>query len=417
MIYISLVIALICLLVGKLIIRDMLHPANLFSLVWVSYIMLTVLAGDMFYDISVLGSFVFSVGNICFVIASVAMYYYFKGVNRFINFNHYNYRKEKRFEWSMWIGLAVVVISLPFYWDKIQALAGGSEQFWIAVRYNSIENVAESQTRFDLLDNVVPFTYIMSVLSVWEYDGTSKKRLFMVASIVACLTFNIMDAGRSGVATLFLSVIGIYWLKRGYIPKKVALISGVLFMVFFSAVAIMVGKGNVESDRSIAENIPALADNFMHYAASGLPAFDIAATHPERVPPTWDPFRTIKIHLNKFGAGFHVDNLHAEFVDVGPNRITNVYTLYFSYFGSYGWIGLILFTMLISIYSSLIYRYAKMGSPHAVMQFAIVFSGISLSGFNEGFMLNIDPIIKSFLVTVIIYGMPVSLQKLVGSRA
>src|SRR5260370_16455677 len=91
---------------------------------------------------------------------------------------------------------------------------------------------------------------------------------------------------------------------------------------------------------------------------------------------------------NSLGANVTPAPKHPDFTNVSLHEFTNVYTIYFSYFKDYGWIGTIILMFVMGAMLTLLYKRAMRGKPIATILFGhlgfsvIVLSIVAENGFS-----------------------------------
>jgi oligosaccharide repeat unit polymerase len=303
------------------------------------------------------------------------------------------------------ICLAVLVFSIPFYWQYIQGLADsyGGVEFWIAVRLQSIET--ETASSFNLVGNLLPFSIIIALLMMYEDDGTQQRRLRTWIAGGLSFVMNFLTAGRAGATLLVLALIGTYWVRKRGLGWKFIAVSVSSLMIVLVMLAVLVGKGGASVENDVAENVPAVAESLQVYALGGIVGFDAILQRSNAIPETWPIYRNFVQVANKLGAGFEILPLHAEFLSIGPGvaSITNVYTMYFSYLPSFGFAGCSLIVLVLGFVCSYVYWAARRLGPAATVLYALFFNAVLISPYNEQFFLGLNLILKAIIFTSLVY--------------
>src|SRR5262249_4527918 len=150
---------------------------------------------------------------------------------------------------------------------------------------------------------VVIFSNLVAILAFCERERYRK--LWLIA-ISAAIGLNFMTGGRAGFTILCFSLLGIDWFKTRRIRWKAIIIIFLVFVTTFTAIAIYVGKGEANVDRSLIENVKPVAQGFVLYAAGGLVAFDRVVREPGIVPHNWILYRSFLEILNRLGVSVEV---------------------------------------------------------------------------------------------------------------
>jgi oligosaccharide repeat unit polymerase len=106
---------------------------------------------------------------------------------------------------------------------------------------------------------------------------------------------------------------------------------------------------------------------------------------------------------NNFGAHYQVPSVHATYVTVGPGLVTNTYTIYFSYFTAFGWLGTALAMGLLGAVTTAVFRRAASGSPFFAMLFGVLAQRLVMSFHSEQFLIGINPFLKAVLFFALVF--------------
>ena len=202
---------------------------------------------------------------------------------------------------------------------------------------------------------------------------------------------------------LILSLLGISWIKSKRINWKQLTILAVSFVFVFTSIAVALQKGYVNRDATLAENLPAIIESFQWYAVGGIVAFDQIFHDPQKIPHAWDIDRVFKQAANKLGARFYIPSMNAEFVDIGPEIDTNVYTCYFGYFPEFGLFGTTIIMMFLGAALTWVFKVAYRGDPRAQILYGFLLSCIVLSEFNETFFYGLNFLLKAIILCYVAY--------------
>ncbi len=307
---------------------------------------------------------------------------------------------------SLDVLLLLLLFALPFYIKRLLDLASGTAiaDFWMGIHSRLTDySTEEGSHTVSLLDNCVVLSLVVAMVACREDDGTRPRRLRVILATTIALAYALLRGERAGAIILLLSLLAISWMRGRKIKWKFLLVVTSAFFAVFIAIAFLLEKGYVERDAALRENIPALVEQVEWYAAGGLVAFDQVFHDPKKIPPVWGIDRNFRQAANKLGANFQVPSLHADFVDIGPEMFTNVYTLYFAYFPDFGMCGVTLIVLILGCTSSYVYQLATHGNPIAQVVFGILFADIALSGFTDGFFLGLNFLAKTLLFTYLLY--------------
>jgi oligosaccharide repeat unit polymerase len=386
--------------------RSLLYPPAYFAFAWTGFLLLLALSGSMFYPISAptllfyfAGAFFFSVGGLCSTfLTDVSM----KAEPAPLE----SFETTRAVRRVMLDGLLLsVIIAIPLYYRWLKQLVGVAEgSFLAAVRANLLfYSDTEAVRKFSLLDNFVAVSIPLTLLMFLENDGTLSRKLRVWIAAVAALTINVLSGGRAGAITLLLSLVALSWIVNRRLNWRLLAAAGVMFVLLFSFIAIALEKGTTRRDASLMENVPTIVEGFQWYAVGGIVGFDQVYHNPTIIPASWDLRKPFAGIANKLGQRVETKSLHAAYLMVGPRKPDNVYTMYFAYVPLLGSAGTLFLMTCLGFVLALIHRYAAARAPEALVLFAFCLAGLTLSGFNESILLAVNPLVKAFLLTALLY--------------
>ncbi|MGH9720012.1 MAG: O-antigen polymerase [Bryobacteraceae bacterium] len=393
--------------------HSLLYPPALYATLWSLFLLALFLSGNTFYPISgdtmtvyLVGAVAFSVGGL--LIHKRGMSSTQTGVNR-------------RFV-SMVLngGLLLLVVALPFYWEYIQELAAASlsPDFWYGVRVESIarsEEWSKKSLSALLLENISAGGILFALGAVADGARTRWQKIRLALLVTIALAYQLMMAASSAAVFMALAIIGIDAMRRRRLRIKAILVGSLILAVSFSAVAIYLNKGATRSDASLLENVGSLVELFEWYALGGVVSFDRVVQQPGSIPAAWSIWRVFMQTANKFGAGFDVQPLHAEYTMISPTMESNVYTIYFAYYPEYGLLGVMAIMVFLGAALTWIYRRAAAGNPKSILLYGLALAGMALSGFNEQFFITLNFWFKALVFGLVLYRLPAFFRRTANS--
>lgn len=388
--------------------KSVLYPPVMFSLVWAFSLLLVYQAGRAFFPISadtllfyLWGACAFTLGGVLGLGISILRAAPGSAQNSMMSASR---REAVRRTLD---ALTVLLLAVfPFYLKRILDLAAETSiaDFWMAVHFRLTNySIEEGARTVSLLDNCAVLSLVVAMVTCREDDGTRARRLRTILTAAIAITYTLLRGERAASIMLVLSLLAIGWTKGRGIKWKPLLVATSVFLVIFFLIAVLLEKGYVERKVTLRENLPALVQQLEWYGAGGLVAFDQVFHDPNKIPPVWGIDRVFRQAANKLGANFQIPSLHAEFVDVGPEIYTNVYTCYFSYFPPFGILGTTFILMFLGGIASYVYKLAAHGDPLAQIVFGVLFAQIALSAFSDEFFLGLNFMAKTLLLTYLLY--------------
>jgi oligosaccharide repeat unit polymerase len=389
--------------------RSILYPPAEFCAVWTVLLSLLLLCGDRFFSISPLTVLIYVAGAAGFCVGGILGSG--GGGSHTATSHELSERVHRAIKKTLvTVGLALVAL-WPFYWSYLKSMAGRStlENFWWAMRDETIlqgEKPGFKSAPAFVFDNLSMIALFAALTAVAQQGKGGARKWLAAFLIVVALAYHLATASRSGAMLIVMGSIGITLMRGRSSLLRMAMIAVLGFSIAYVPTAIVLAKGG-DPDEGVLKNVPIVWDGIILYAAGGMVAFDQYVSNPDAVTPNWGIERAVLLIANRLGADFSVPSLHAGFVPVAPDRRTNVYTAYFAYYPSFGTAGCAIILLIIGFWTTRWYRRARAGDSVAVILSGMAFLQISMTGFNEGFILGLNMWIKAALFGMLIYrGIP-----------
>jgi oligosaccharide repeat unit polymerase len=373
--------------------RRLLYPPAVFCAVWAGTLFLVWLANTFFFTLSDKTLIIFCGGGLAFSAGSAfALFFPSRPVevrdspNRVIN-----------------LLLIVVACSAPFVVQWVLGLAAGfsSAPLLLAARMAMLESYEAGEASV-LYGGFITLSLIVAMVCFLEGEH-HKVRMYLALLIAFAL--NILAGGRAGIVGLIFAFICLDWLRHKRLHWKPLMGLALVFVFLFGAMAILLQKGEARADASLAENLAPVAEGFALYTGGGIVGFDQVVRQPNIIPHNWQINKFFLEAANKLGAHFDIPDLHAEFLEVGPNLSGNVYTMYFAYL-DLGIGGMMLTTALVGFAVTFCFTRALQGSKLAMVLYSFFFGAILLSPFSENFFMGLNYSTKIFAVCWVVYNLP-----------
>ncbi|TCO60259.1 O-antigen polymerase [Caldanaerobacter subterraneus] len=386
--------------------KTLLYPPVVFSLWWALLLFSLVIAGDIFYEISAetlliyfMGAFAFSLGGIIpFLVARKNI----KSV----------YTIQKAFEYKSFhkkvinAGLLISLIVLPFFWFKLREIATLShiDNFWVAIRYETVYGSANLGFFRYFLGVLNLFTIFSYLESLDKISKTDKIKAYFV--IVIAIIYNLLLMQRIGIIFLVFAFIGVKFIYEGEINFQFLFKSIAVLVILFGIPAVLLGKGG-SIHNSFIENIKGVSKMVALYTLGGAVGFNNVVMNPSRYIGTgFTTFRFFYAVLDRIGlAHYNLPKMVPIYTDTPLP--TNVYTIYYTYFLDYGYLGVFILMFIIGIFSSLVFKRAYIKKEKIyIFLYGMVFAGLIISCANEFFFTTVSYWIQAIIFLYIIYRFP-----------
>lgn len=311
------------------------------------------------------------------------------------------------------MAVAALIILAPLYWRMLQGFAQNSPygNSWTTIRAITVRLADSSYAHgpeswsFVIFSNVVTFASLLSLIAMAEGGRSRGEWLAAAALLLATIAYSVMMATAATTASLLTACAAVISIRKRARSLDFRIVTAVVaaFLIVFLFVSFAVSKGHMSHAASFEQNAKAGAELVAWYALGGVVAFDRVVADPTSMPASWSISRFFLLTANKLGASFAIPSSIAPFTWISPTMYTNVYTGYFSYYRDYGFPGVVILSALIGFVVTLIYQAAVDGWPEMAVLYGLMFSGMVLSGFGEGFFLALNTIIKGTLMVTLVF--------------
>lgn len=355
------------------------HPACLFTGLWFAFLLIILLAGEAFTPISYTTVLIYLCGALCFTIGSATV----RRANATLARPISRMRTVAATRRIVSIGIWLLLALFPLYWKTLTAIAGSSTdpRFFAAVRAGMIEKQSEAFGAFKYL---LPAAMLLSLIATATDDGSRRSRVRTVTMICITLAYYACTGSRLGALTTLFGVTAIGCLRAQRFPLKKLLLSCCLLLLLFAAPAILLNKGG-DSAWGVRDNLYGVANSLRTYAVSGLISFDHVVQHRTAfIPDSRYALRPIYRVAQAFDDS--VSPPEAILPETQVPEITNVYSLYFPYYVSFGWFGTFLFMSVNGAFLAWLYEGARAGSHQALVLYGLGVASIAISGNSDGLL-------------------------------
>ena len=200
---------------------------------------------------------------------------------------------------------------------------------------------------------------------------------------------------------LILTSIYIYISLGGGISLRSLTLFSSSFVFILVAGNLLVGKINAGIEDGIWTILQQSTKGFFDYFLQGPILFSQYFENPNLITPTWDALIFPCHILEKFKL-CEVPPLHQEYMAISNSGdLGNVYSMFFSIYPKYGWIGLILITGLYGFVANF-YHTRRGQSIFNQLVAGFIFSAIILSIYSDTLGSRIYFFFKIFLLSLIL---------------
>lgn len=200
----------------------------------------------------------------------------------------------------------------------------------------------------------------------------SSKLTFVILAIIISLSYAILNTGRTFILMIVLTIFGGSLVRRKIRFKHFIYVMSIFFALSYISNLIL-GKGGVDSENSLMENMSSFLKDTVIYLVGGLNALDKFVHSNYIIDNGNNTFRFYLAVLYKLGLSDSLPPpLIQEYISV-PFQ-TNVYTIYYHYikdFGSYSIALIILF--FIAFFHNFLYTISRVLNKWYLNYLVVVF--------------------------------------------
>lgn len=375
-----------------------LFPPALFCVTWCATLGGVLVAGPGFLPISEYTCLIYVVGAIAFVLGGVAVLHYFEGPGQVGGLRVCSPDSTRR---VLDLMLIFLIAAYPYYLHIALRIAGTSNP----VLYFATMRGQMLQARgnpFGPAGNLNVLAALVAGAMVYESDGTGGRRLRAAVAVILALAYGVLTGSKGGVLML-VTLFFITQIRAGHLKPAAAITAFAMALTLFVA-----GLWAINfSGRSFGD-VSALArrvgGEISNYWLGSSVAFSQVVTKPDSLPSTESIGRFFLQTERSMGVHVRIPGIVAPFTVFSANgENSNTYTIYFSYFKEYGWLGSIVLLSALGGLLTLIWRRAMGGGAIAILFYASFCTAIVQSIESENFFLGLNGYIKALIVYGLLY--------------
>jgi oligosaccharide repeat unit polymerase len=244
------------------------------------------------------------------------------------------------------------------------------------------------------------FTFL--ALVAWsECDGSPSQRIRCWIMVALVMAYQLSTSGRLGALLFIFSLLWIVFFRGRRIAIVPLVVGAITLVAVFASAAILLNKGG-NREAGLAENITGVFDSFLVYLLGGSVAFNEVVTNPAIIRQ--DLFTFFYQVANALGANFEVWRL--EPVYVATPEWTNVFTLYMSVYAQFGFLGVVVYMLLLGGTAAWLFKAAERGSPWATVFSAQLVGSLLLTGATDPFLPSTSLWIQLGVFCWLVYKLP-----------
>ena len=378
------------------ILRDIFHPSFVFSGVWGLGLCAVSLAPYLgFFEVESNALLLYVLGGAIFFSVSMFLEKAFQAniwITRGFFYREINFKK------IAYIFILLHLIIFPNAFSQLLKLGGDFEQITYAARSMAVsgEEVFGKITSNYFLVGLVVIPILLR--------GVATKKVsflvFLIVSVPWCI-FILIGTGRAGLIQMLLGLLVVYRISSDKLPVKVILSAFLVFAAVVVIGAIATNKVDLSKATGVGEIGITFLKHLGGYALQGPILFSLYFDRSIEVFPNWSPFVSL-CHLLSALQLCEPLAIHSDFNLYGPGLDGNVYSIYFSIYPNYGYLGAIVFIALYALFTTYAYIHARKGNLFCLVISAYLFAASVLSLFADSFLPSFWFFIKVLCVTIAI---------------
>ena len=378
--------------------RTMLFPPALYCASWLVTLTGVLAADTRLLPISEYVCLIYLVGAIAFSLGGVTSLLLFDSRLKAPSISG---RTPKITRIVLDVSLLLLIALYPYFLSKVQQIAGTTNPLLILAVIRA-KTVLTNKNPLGFAGNLVVVSGLVANAMVYELDGSWNRRVRTVISVIVALSYNVLTGSKGG-ALLLVTLFFLTQVRNRGIKVSAALLSSLPVVAFFAAglLAINLSGKSLRSTTTVARYVGAEISNYW----LGSPvAFSRVAEKPDSLRSTENIDRFFLNTANSLGFKNRIPNINARYTTVGPEgQDTNTYTIYFSYFKSYGWFGTITLLSGLAAILTFTWNLAMRGAPVSTLLYASLCTAIVQSMYSENFFLGLNGYIKAIVIYGLLY--------------
>jgi oligosaccharide repeat unit polymerase len=264
--------------------------------------------------------------------------------------------------------------------------------------------------QFDLVRNAPIVCFVLALVAYLERDGSTWRNARGIMAVALAILYGLATGSKAVLITLPLTLYFISSIRQRQLLVKEGALLFALIVVLFGIGLFLVNLPHLADDDP-AEVLVAVLASFSDYTVSSLFAFDQVLGASDHLENHQSITRFFYETANSFGASYYVPSLIAEWANVSPVQITNTYSFYYTYYMDAGWSGIAVLPFFDGLLLGVLFVVALRGNRVAIVMYALLLKGVVLSIHSEQFLLSLNWHIKSLLILLVIYELPMMIAR------
>lgn len=378
--------------------RTVLFPPALFCATWCATLAGVFVSGPRFLPISEYTCLIYLLGAVAFVLGGFAALFYFDGPRKV---GVLSGRSPSATRLALDVMLIFLIATYPYYLHIALRIAGTSNPvlFFATMRNQMLR---ANGNPFGLAGNLNVLAALVAAAMVYESDRSAKRRVRALVAVLVALAYGVLTGSKGGVLML-VTLFFITQVRAGRVKPAAAMAAFTLALTLFVAGlwAINFSGGSFSDTGALARR---MGGEISSYWLGSSVTFSQIAMRPDSLPSTQSIGRFFLQSARSMGFHVQIPKFTAPFTVFSVNgENANTYTIYFSYFKDYGWLGSMVLLTALGGFLTLVWRRAMGGAAIAILFYASFCTAIIQSIESENFFLGLNGYIKALIIYSLLY--------------
>lgn len=385
--------------------RDILAPGVLFCGMWGLTLLAVAISGSWYNPISPSAIAVYVYGGLAFCLGSwtvATLVHPTKHLDQ-TDVDETLATRSQLLPVGVLVGLELI-LAVPYIRGQLLVANGASWRVALQIiRVHSLILQAEGPASSLTPVANAPVVGLAAAVAGWYVRrvGPTGRLLAQVAVGVA-LVLDVLTGAKTGIVTLVVTLGALSALQSDTHALKQLSVGIMVGLIVFAIGTLLINFAFVHTAglRGMAE-LAGLTT--LDYWLGGPVAFSNVIAQPQAFEST-QPLAAFFLNTaHSLGLRSSSPALHATFSAIGPSRVTNVYTVYFTYFKDHGWLGMIGLCALLGVVMTLLWRSSRRGAILPILFYALSVPSLLLSIQAEHFWTGLNQWIKLLVLLSLVF--------------
>ncbi len=398
--------------------KSLFYPPFIFSCYWGLLLLLLAVLPTSYYPLTNQTLLIFTTGIVFFSLGGLLFLKLAKAtVMDYTTHTNITNESYRHYITNLLIfGIIISLLLLPLYCYRLYTIAITAnflpESFVAAHPITSffvqLRKIVVSENGlgpFKYLTAWFSFLGLISLIEFYHYKSL-KNKIVVGSYFVISLIYLLLSTARIGMISFLFSFFSLYFILNQKLKLKVIIYASIMILVAFLVPALVLHKGGATTNSSI-QNIMHLLNNIKLYLLGGIVAFNEVTNYIDSLAQIFPHLYSLSFFFkiaHVFNNDIYVPKAIFPFIYMPSS--TNVYTIFFSWFLDFGWVGIISICFILGFIAATCFHYAMKKNPLCMVLYACIITGLLLSNFYDAFLVGLSYWIQLFTITFLVYKVP-----------